>query len=419
MPQYGRLELTEVVNEGPPNGLTLDAAIDRLIQVNPDLLSKARELPKARADTVTAGLLANPIVFFSADMIPYGSYSNQRPGNNSYGIVLVQPLDINHKRRNRVIVAEQARSVLEAQYADAVRMAIDQLATAFVNAIEAREVLRYKQANVNRLAKMVEVTQKLLSRSAAVRPDLDRMAILRDTAEIELDASRSTLIQTLRALAVLLQIPECDADALMLRGTIRDAVPPPPPVNELVKLAVLNRPDVVAYRRGVGRARPRSTSPAASGSRTSSCSIPLTVSTTTPTRASRAPPAGASAGWSRSRCSTATRGTSPAPRRELFRRRSSFWASSARPPPRSDAPRSTTRPPVARSIGSRETSSPARNASAIRPTASSPRGNRRSPTTSTPSADYYDIVRRYYDSMIRHRRSMIRLNTAVGHRILP
>lgn len=86
---------------------------------------------------------------------------------------------------------QQARK--QTQYADAVRLAIDQLAMAFVDAIETREVLRYKQANVDRLARMVDVSRQLLSRSIQVRPELDRMANLRDTAEIELDAARPGL----------------------------------------------------------------------------------------------------------------------------------------------------------------------------------------------------------------------------------
>ncbi len=254
VPQYGRLELPAAEDEGPPDGLTLDQAIERLIRVNPDLLSKARELPKARADAVTAGLRANPIVFFSADTIPYGGYSKQRPGSNGYGIVLVQPIDINHKRRYRVIAAEQARAVLEAQYADAVRLAIDQLGAAFVDVLEAREIERYKRANVERLDRLVGVMRELLNRGPNVRPDLDRTAILRDAAAIELDAARSALIQAQRALAVLLQVPEAEAESLAVRGTIRDVVPPPPPTDDLVTLAVCNRPDVVAYRRGVNRA---------------------------------------------------------------------------------------------------------------------------------------------------------------------
>ena len=101
---------------------------------------------------------------------------------------------------------------------------------------------------------MVEVSRRLFRESTQARPELDRMAILHDTAEIELDAARSTYTQALRALAVLLQFAEAEADTLAVRGTIRDAGPPPPSVDDLAKLAVCNRPDVVAYRRGVKRA---------------------------------------------------------------------------------------------------------------------------------------------------------------------
>ncbi len=254
VPQFGHLELPAPEDEGPPEGLTLDQAIEQLVRANPDLLSKAGEIPKSRADAVTAGLRANPIVFFSADSIPYGTYSAQRPGNNGYGIVVVQPIDINHKRQYRVIVAEQAHAVLEAQYADAVRIAIDQLGTAFIDVLEARETLRYKQANVDRLGEMVKAMRELLSKSAGLRPDLDRTAILHDTAEIERDVALSNLTQARRTLGVLLALPEEAADTLLVRGTIRDTAPPPPPVEQLIALALCNRSDVVAYRRGVQRA---------------------------------------------------------------------------------------------------------------------------------------------------------------------
>ena len=39
-----------------------------------------------------------------------------------------------------------------------------------------------------------------------------------------------------------------------LRGTIRDLAPPPPPADELVRMALAVRPDLVAYRLGIARA---------------------------------------------------------------------------------------------------------------------------------------------------------------------
>src|SRR5262249_59735682 len=109
-------------DEGPPDGLTLDAAIDRLVRANYDLRTKFQEIPKADADILSAGLRLNPILFASADNIPYGNYSEQRPGATSYEVTVIQPLDVNQKRKSRVRVAQQARRVLEAQYQDAVRV---------------------------------------------------------------------------------------------------------------------------------------------------------------------------------------------------------------------------------------------------------------------------------------------------------
>ena len=71
-------------------------------QVNYGLRTKFQEIPKAQADILSAGLRANPLVFASADGVPYGSYSPRRPGENSYSVVLIQPIDVNRKRHVRV-----------------------------------------------------------------------------------------------------------------------------------------------------------------------------------------------------------------------------------------------------------------------------------------------------------------------------
>ncbi|MDR3632768.1 MAG: TolC family protein [Isosphaeraceae bacterium] len=253
-PQYGDLELPGPEDAGPPNGLTLDQAIQVLVQSNPDLAAKAQEIPKAEADTLTAGLRANPIVFASADAVPYGGYSPQRPGNNSYGVVLIQPIDVNRKRAVRVVVAEQARQVIHAQYQDAVRVAIDQLGTTFVDVLEARELVRYTQANIDRLNDLVDATRLLLRKSSHSRPDLDRALILHDAADVELATARSSLRQAKRSLATLLNLPPGNPDAIEVHGTTRDTAPPPLPINDLVHLALCVRPDVVSYRLGVQRA---------------------------------------------------------------------------------------------------------------------------------------------------------------------
>src|SRR5262249_6330099 len=46
----------------PPDGLTIDQAIDRVLRLNPELRAQAGEISKARADVLTAGLRSNPLV---------------------------------------------------------------------------------------------------------------------------------------------------------------------------------------------------------------------------------------------------------------------------------------------------------------------------------------------------------------------
>jgi cobalt-zinc-cadmium efflux system outer membrane protein len=49
-------------------------------------------------------------------------------------------------------------------------------------------------------------------------------------------------------------MPPAQAEALELRGTIRDDVPPPPPIDVLTRMALEARPDLNAYRLGLQRA---------------------------------------------------------------------------------------------------------------------------------------------------------------------
>src|SRR5262249_14838896 len=150
LPIYGSLALPEGrEDEGPPNGLTLDAAIERLVQENIDLRSKFYELPQAEADILTAGLRNNPVFYADSQLIPYGQYSRERPGGPlQYDVNITYPFDVNLKRLARRDVAVRAKRVLEAQYQDAVRLQIDNLYTAYVDVLAARATVTYQQASV-------------------------------------------------------------------------------------------------------------------------------------------------------------------------------------------------------------------------------------------------------------------------------
>jgi cobalt-zinc-cadmium efflux system outer membrane protein len=51
-----------------------------------------------------------------------------------------------------------------------------------------------------------------------------------------------------------MNLDRAEIAAMSVRGTIQDEAPPPPPTDELIRIALAERPDVLAYRLGVRRA---------------------------------------------------------------------------------------------------------------------------------------------------------------------
>lgn len=256
-PLYGPLSIpTGAEADGPAHGLTIDQAIARLLRENLDLQAQFHEIPKARADILTASLRANPIFYADSQLIPYGNYSRDRPGGaTQYDINITYPIDVSHKRRARMDVACQAKRVIEAQYQDAVRLQIDALGTTYVEALGARETLRYAEASVTGLSQLLAKTERLLKEGERTRGDVERIRIQLDSARIGQADAEEALRTTLRRFAPLLRLSPITAETIPLRGTIADRAPPPPPGEELVRIALNNRADLVAFRLGTGLAQ--------------------------------------------------------------------------------------------------------------------------------------------------------------------
>jgi cobalt-zinc-cadmium efflux system outer membrane protein len=255
-PLYGTLAMPGTEgDDGPPGGLTLDQAIGLLISNNLDLKSKFMEIPQARADVLTASLRANPILYADSQLVPYGDFSNRRPGGpTQYDLNISHPLDYSHKRRFRTDYAERALKVTEAQYQDSVRIEINNLYMAFVEVLAARQTLRYARASVAGYRELQRVTDILYQRENASRADVNEVKAQGQIAAVGVLDAEENLRRAKRTLGTLLFLPPEEAEALELRGTIQDLAPAPPPQDELIKIALSGRPDVVGFRLGLGLA---------------------------------------------------------------------------------------------------------------------------------------------------------------------
>lgn len=255
LPQYGQLDMPTGEEEGPADGLTIEATIELLVRNNLDLRAKFQEIPQAQADILSAGLRGNPLVFGSADNVPYGSYSPQRPGETGYSVTVIQPWDVNQKRRVRVLAAQRAKRVLDAQYQDAVRLEIDTLYNLYVDVLSARETVRYAEANLAGLDEILRATEAQVRGEEKSSLELDRLRVQQVTGRIGLEEARAAFDQARQALVTQLNLPAESAQQLALRSSIRATAKRLPPTEELLALARVNRPDLMAFRLGVQRAR--------------------------------------------------------------------------------------------------------------------------------------------------------------------
>ncbi len=256
IPAYGDLAeapTPEVL--GPADGMTLDMAIQRLIESNLALIALRYEIPMAEADVLTASLRANPIFYADAQLVPYGHYSNHRPGGQrQFDVNITYPLDVTFKRLARIAVADRAKQVTAMQFQDSVRQQIDNLYTVFVDVLAAQQTLAYSRAFFQGISKVYGRTEELFKAGAAIEADLLKIKAQVELAQLQVRESGEAVVTASRNLALLLDVPRQSADDLHVRAFLRDVRPIPSETEELVQVAMSNRADMLAQRIGVGRA---------------------------------------------------------------------------------------------------------------------------------------------------------------------
>ncbi len=258
-PLYGTLDIPNTDDDGPTNGLTLDQAIAITLERSLDLKAKFYEIPMARADILQASLRANPIFYQDGQLLEYpGSgtrFSRSAPGGPSqYDTNVTFPLDVSHKRQARTQVAAHAERVLEAQYQDAIRQRIDDVYTAYVTALAARQTVRFSRKSVEGLEALAIRNERLFERGEITRTDLNRVRIQLQTSRLGLVDAESAYRKAKLDLGSILNLKIEELAPLELRGSIRDTVSALPPREDLRKIALLDRPDLASFRLGLKRA---------------------------------------------------------------------------------------------------------------------------------------------------------------------
>jgi cobalt-zinc-cadmium efflux system outer membrane protein len=239
--------------EGPVDGLTIDAALERMQAENIEIRAFAKEIPQADADLLTAGLRNNPLLYADTQFIPYGANNAaKRPiGPTQYDVAVILPLDLSHKRNARVRVACAARSVVQAQYQDAVRRQIANVTHAFIDL----QVAYQAELAITKAWEEHELMLKRLRKDPLKTPeDLRPIELQSSKWEVALNDANDTLGDAREALGLLLNVPPEESEFLVPRGKMRVDPPVMPSVEELTRTSLRYRPDLAALRLGIKRA---------------------------------------------------------------------------------------------------------------------------------------------------------------------
>ncbi len=258
VPLFGTLDIPiGPEDEGPADGLTLDQAIDITLKNSLDLKQKFYEIPQAQADILQANLRANPIFYADGQLLQYygRKFNRSAPGGPSqYDVNVSYPLDLSRKRQNRTQVATKAKKVLEAQYQDAIRLKLDQLYGAYVTSLGARQTVAYIKKSIKGLENLASRTEQLYGKGEVSLGDLNQVKVQLKTSRLGLFDAEAAYRKAKLDLISVVNLPRESADALDLRGSLLDPVASIPPADELIRMALQARPDVVSYRIGIKRA---------------------------------------------------------------------------------------------------------------------------------------------------------------------
>ena len=256
LPLEGGFDFPKLGGEiGPLGGMSIDDAIGLLVRANLDLRQLAIEIPQAEADVLTASLRANPFILADASLIPYGSYSNARPGGQTqYNVNISYPIDVNGKRAARTLVSRGAERVVEARYQDGVRLQVAALCDAFVTVLETESQLQFAQSEVEAVRDIFGPLEARYETGDINESARDRIVLRREQVQLaETDADRIR-IHAIRELAILLNLPAESAEEIQVRGMLRELGPGPPEEAALRAIAATHRPDLAAIRLDIRRA---------------------------------------------------------------------------------------------------------------------------------------------------------------------
>ncbi|MCE9673506.1 TolC family protein [Myxococcus stipitatus] len=225
----------------PPTNITLEQALELLATNSPWATAERARVAVTEADRVTAGLLPNPSLSYSSQILATGVNTGSAI---THQFTVEQPLLLFGQRgakralADRSVAAEQARVKASlAERALSVR-------EAFASLLASQEELRVLEEMSQDLGRVEKVVKGRAAAGDSSRYDVERIEVESRTMEVEVMNARANVDDASGKLAGLLGIPDWNPHA---EGTLRSSGAVPP-LETLWETSRHQRPSLVAAR---------------------------------------------------------------------------------------------------------------------------------------------------------------------------
>jgi outer membrane protein, heavy metal efflux system len=243
-----------------PSQLTLRSAIQLGISRNPILAAAESEIHASEGDRIAAGRRPAPSFSLEFEDLPIKAHPG--PFFRVQGITSRVDVELETGRRRRLRI-EAANKSLDAQrllYSDQIRMLRLQIQKAFFETILAKSNLDNSKLVLEQAERMIALNRVRFQQGDISALDLNRVEMealkFRDEvfqAELALRNAKSSLLALLNAPDLSLNIDVVGALPVDYRNQ-EPELPPHAPLNELIQMALKQRPDLAARIEEQGRA---------------------------------------------------------------------------------------------------------------------------------------------------------------------
>jgi cobalt-zinc-cadmium efflux system outer membrane protein len=227
---------------------------DQFEAANPTLRAGLLNIQESKSQEITAYLRPNPNLNFGLDQIDPIDTSPFRPFAYTFPSASVDYLhERAHKRELRLESAQKGTAVAESQQSDLERTLLFNLRAAFVNTLQAKQVLAMAKENLAYFDREMEIGRTRFKAGDIARVDLDRLELQRVQYQSDLETATVNL-RTAKINLLALVNDRTPVDTFDVTGPF-DFADNLMALEEFHTIAVANRPDLKAAAQAVDKAQ--------------------------------------------------------------------------------------------------------------------------------------------------------------------